>query len=465
MTSSSAAPSPPPNNDRTRNLIRRILCSHAAPTVPLEELLPALTSSPAVDEQLYAIVAVLLRAFVLSWYVPITHDRELLDELLALIAHFSRAIEQRLRAVDLELLLLDEIPAIVEAHINDYRTAVARENTVLAPHLTLTEIFHNFQPHTASPGDEDAERTYLRVMVTALLCVFLPIENLESNVERTFLTELLSSAVLYTALDRLSEPAFIYSLVPLLLPSPPPKPPPPPQSPIWLALEYIYIALSLLAALVGSIVHLTLHTTAPQRHPKKKPLLLTSVAPLAVALLNLRRIHPWIPAVVRFLTNPFTDRRSRAGALADDVLAYYFAPALTAATVESMLKLARATLTPGDALAPPKPAVPVEEARRSAEDAIMRVLPGWIAGVWFGERDQVREGVRKEWLDPWGVKEINKVLLLRVLDAFVASICPELLEMGGAEIFEERTGVPLGETLDDEDIETDTETVTDGKGK
>jgi len=41
----------------------------------------------------------------------------LVDDLLQVIAHCTRALEERLRHMDLEQLLLDEIPAIIEAHI------------------------------------------------------------------------------------------------------------------------------------------------------------------------------------------------------------------------------------------------------------------------------------------------------------------------------------------------------------
>lgn len=52
-----------------------------------------------------------------SWYAKITPDRAFVDEILQLIAHCTRALEQRLRRVDIAELLLDEIPGLVEAHI------------------------------------------------------------------------------------------------------------------------------------------------------------------------------------------------------------------------------------------------------------------------------------------------------------------------------------------------------------
>jgi len=140
-----------PNFDRTRSklqpidtknftsdkatiaFVRRTLCSHHVPTSgsaprPLDELLPPLTSSNDVDIQLYAILGVILKDFVYTWYAKITPDHVFVDEVLQVIAHCTRALEQRVRHVDLESLLLDEIPALLEAHVRAYR--VAQRTTV-----------------------------------------------------------------------------------------------------------------------------------------------------------------------------------------------------------------------------------------------------------------------------------------------------------------------------------------------
>lgn len=106
----------------TLALIRRVLCppnsSHGATSPqPLEELLPPLTSSNDVDRQLYALLAIIIKEFVYSWYSKITPDQALVNEVLQVVAHCTRALEQRLRQIDVVQLALDEIPSLVEAHI------------------------------------------------------------------------------------------------------------------------------------------------------------------------------------------------------------------------------------------------------------------------------------------------------------------------------------------------------------
>ena len=107
----------------TAALIRRVLCSPQshADTRPVNELLPPLTSSNDVDLQLYAIIAIVVKDLVYSWYGKITPDQGFVEEVVRIVAHCTRALESRLRTVDLESLILDEIPELVEGHIHGWR--------------------------------------------------------------------------------------------------------------------------------------------------------------------------------------------------------------------------------------------------------------------------------------------------------------------------------------------------------
>lgn len=77
-----------------------------------------MTSSNDVDLQLYAIIAIVVKDLVYSWYGKITPDQGFVEEVLRIVAHCTRALESRLRAVDLESLILDEIPELIEGHIH-----------------------------------------------------------------------------------------------------------------------------------------------------------------------------------------------------------------------------------------------------------------------------------------------------------------------------------------------------------
>lgn len=84
----------------------------------LEELLPPLTSSNEIDVQLYALIAVVLNLFVQSWYNRITPDQDFVANVVQIIAHCTRGLEQRLRNIDLECLVLEELPIVITQHID-----------------------------------------------------------------------------------------------------------------------------------------------------------------------------------------------------------------------------------------------------------------------------------------------------------------------------------------------------------
>lgn len=108
----------PVGEKATSSLIRKSLCPQAADkAIPIADLLPPLTSSNDVDFQLYAIIAIIIKEFVFTWYAKITPDQLFVEEVVKVIAHCTRAVEQRLRKVDLEALIFDELPELLNAHI------------------------------------------------------------------------------------------------------------------------------------------------------------------------------------------------------------------------------------------------------------------------------------------------------------------------------------------------------------
>lgn len=144
------APTPPPPANRrsgrsapdylsdkaTAAFIRRTLCPQQPGDKgrPIEELLPPLTSRNDVDLQLYAFLAIVLKEFVQAWYGKITPDESFVAEIVQIVAHCTRALEQRLRKVDLESLLFDEIPDLLDRHITG--TGCLRASPTAAPQST-----------------------------------------------------------------------------------------------------------------------------------------------------------------------------------------------------------------------------------------------------------------------------------------------------------------------------------------
>ncbi|KAL4922691.1 PXA domain-containing protein [Aspergillus aurantiobrunneus] len=168
----------------TTALIRRVLCpqsgsySGATSLYAPEELLPPLTSSNDVDRQLYALIAIIIKEYISSWYSKITSDQVLINEVLQLIAHCTRALEQRLREIDIAQLVLDDISGLVEAHI-----------------ICLSLVRDPSDTKSVSE-QRHVEAIYRRLLVNGVLAVLLPTEDLENACLRTLTSDILADLIL-----------------------------------------------------------------------------------------------------------------------------------------------------------------------------------------------------------------------------------------------------------------------------
>ncbi|SCO83161.1 related to MSS51 protein [Fusarium oxysporum] len=218
-----------PLSDRaTSLLIRRTLCSPQLgeksrdSQVPIDELLPPLTSRNDVDLQLYALLAIIMREFVQSWYSKITTDEHFVSEILHIIAHCSRALEQRFRKVDLESLVLDEIPDLLDKHITSYRIShspIARQPVEVDPREAyhamcplphLAPVPHPDCPDTISDQKEN-EALYRQLLVQGVLAILLPTEDLENPCLTSLVEQIFSELIIGNVIaNKASQPWMLY---------------------------------------------------------------------------------------------------------------------------------------------------------------------------------------------------------------------------------------------------------------
>ncbi|KEZ42610.1 hypothetical protein SAPIO_CDS5851 [Scedosporium apiospermum] len=212
----------------TAAFIRRTLCPQQNgdagrnAAAPIEELLPPLTSRNDVDLQLYAFLAVILKEFVQAWYSKITPDETFVAEIVQIIAHCTRAVEQRLRKVDLESLLLDEIPDLLDRHITARRAA---RNPIARPPIEVhpREVYHSLCPlpylsPVPTPDSPEAvelqrenERAYRQLLVRAVLAILLPTEDLENPCLTSLVGEILSETIIGNVIaNKASQPWLIW---------------------------------------------------------------------------------------------------------------------------------------------------------------------------------------------------------------------------------------------------------------
>ncbi|KAI5868020.1 PXA domain-containing protein [Durotheca rogersii] len=211
----------------TTALIRRVLCGQnladrgKSTPAPIHDLLPPLTSRNDVDLQLYALIAIIVKEFVQSWYTKITPDETFVAEIVQIIAHCTRALEQRLRKVDLESLLFDELPELLDAHVRAYRAAkssIARQPVEANPR----EIYHSLWPipaltpvpgaeHESADPQADNESAYRQLLVQGVLAVLLPTEDLANGCLTALVGQLFSELIIGNLVaNRLSEPWLIW---------------------------------------------------------------------------------------------------------------------------------------------------------------------------------------------------------------------------------------------------------------
>ncbi|MCJ1284109.1 hypothetical protein MMC26_003440 [Xylographa opegraphella] len=195
----------------TATLIRRVLCPQSHANGPdartIDVLLPPLTSSNDVDLQLYAIIAIVVKEFVYSWYGSMTPDLSFVEEVVRIFAHCTRALEQRLRTIDVDSLVFDEIPQLVEGHIQAFRTS----HQILYPPATAVDprvVYHTLVPHPAfSPvpnvnahatvaEQSQNEEAHRQLLVQGALAVLLPTEDLGNACLRTLVADIIGEMIL-----------------------------------------------------------------------------------------------------------------------------------------------------------------------------------------------------------------------------------------------------------------------------
>ncbi|KAK0938017.1 hypothetical protein LTR29_010465 [Friedmanniomyces endolithicus] len=235
------------NDEATVKFIKRIFC--ATPATPtqdettapevdgnLEDLLPRLTSRADIDLQLYAILAVVLSQFVQSWYNRITPDADFISEVVQIVAHCTRELEQRLKLVNLDLLLLDELPGLLDAHLQ--AADVAMRSSHVPYGNSIAAVYQTLRPHNALlplPVDEASilsqrknEVDWSQLLVDSILPLLLPSEDLVNPCLDVMVAEIFSGMIIRNAvMGRACQPWLLWEgctkAIYALKPKPPSK--------------------------------------------------------------------------------------------------------------------------------------------------------------------------------------------------------------------------------------------------
>ncbi|KAH3670397.1 hypothetical protein OGAPHI_000912 [Ogataea philodendri] len=184
---------------------------------PNHDSLPALTSSPNLDPELYALLGLILRQFVTGWYKNVSFDEneEFMNEIIALTAHMTRDIQQRCLRVNWGQLFFDDLFILLDRHLQALRetqirsgTKYSRDDTneTLANYLILNGHF------AVQIDDPQLESQYRLVLSKKMLQLLLPSEELHSKLSMMFVETIFSDLLLKNIVENLSDNFMLWNL-------------------------------------------------------------------------------------------------------------------------------------------------------------------------------------------------------------------------------------------------------------
>ncbi|CCM02213.1 uncharacterized protein FIBRA_04293 [Fibroporia radiculosa] len=216
-SSSSIGEKPPAKPiSKPASLPRRLLFPHLPPDADLPPLLTSSAAAPALNAEIYDVIALALRAFVNPWWTKLTcYDKDFLPAITRVLTAVIRAIETRLISADLAALVLRDFPTLLTQHYVDFRNAKSKLHTSYASGgaATLPQLFHHLQPHMAISPDGTIDEVYVRQAIDHVLKASLPPEDYDSEAERYIVREIVQSVLLRNVLPRVTQPWFIYRLI------------------------------------------------------------------------------------------------------------------------------------------------------------------------------------------------------------------------------------------------------------
>ncbi|KAM0360946.1 hypothetical protein ACHAP4_003040 [Fusarium culmorum] len=464
-----------PLSDRaTSHLIRRTLCSPQLgdkgrdAQVPIDELLPPLTSRNDVDLQLYAILAIVLREFVQSWYNKITTDENFVAEVLHIIAHCSRALEQRFRKVDIETLVLDEIPDLLDKHItfqgilaillptedleNPCLTSLveqifseliigniiankASQPWMLYEGICITaRVLRQKKDEGPSPVGTQKETSESKLEVKGRRAW-----SVRSSVRSIFLGVIQLGMVVVASLRFISTALVMASSLPAR------------TTPI-----------DEKEVLLGQDKHSSVSSSHESSDYIKAPILSCRVWTCLGNLLELSLRMPWLDGFLSLLQYGAVNGPGRIAGHdgpVDRLLSHHINSLFSPSNLPPLLRTLRGVLFPNNApgkasLFPPSSEAELHALRRRAAKSLWELLPKGVGRLYFGGR-LWRRGTKAEG-DPSDDEDLvdemerlllvlddeycNKHLMYSILELVLARLMPELTEKGVTELWEERLG-------------------------
>lgn len=170
---------------------------------------PSLTSSNKIDLSLYALFSLLIKNFIISWYVEslkLNNIEEFINELIFLFAHICRNIQGRINEnIDsfIKLLIID-LPYVINNHI-------AKFNEI--EKLQVIDNNEEFVKNFLDNYGIDHIDEYRLLLIESIIKLLLPNENTESEISKDFMISLLDGIIMGNLIKSFSQNYVIWEII------------------------------------------------------------------------------------------------------------------------------------------------------------------------------------------------------------------------------------------------------------
>lgn len=484
-----------PSQRELSGYISRVLLGTSSATLnglSKPSALPPLTFRNDIDTQLYGLIAIIVQEFVISWYEPLTPDREFIAEVVGLVAHCSREIEARIRGVDWIAVLGDEVPMLVERHVATHRqatryslggeTEVRRVYGTLSPHEVLCP---NGRPLSmVEPGAQHTERRYRTSLVLAILGIVLPVDELRNPCLTAMLADVIGDLNLGSVVEKFSQGSTYWEIIARLgrddevhdekedrlekfgLLARKEREGDAEMAGVlqrftkgfWTIGHVVFTLVTVTWAIMVGLFN-SRNTDERDETRSRKPVLRYSLFSMMVSTGQLERRVPWLTGGFALLQHYLTNgpgRIAASGHIVDNYLRdIVHEHVLNADIVAPVLQIAREAVFPNNKMGQAKQALTAEEQvelREVAANTILSSIPAVVQRRLFraevsqtkteDEDDRSLVGLEeiKEILDLFSDPMCMKLLLYNILELLIEKLFPELKLKGGTTILAEKTG-------------------------
>lgn len=382
-----------------------------------------------VDLEIWALGALFVREFILSWYqgkLNLLNQSEFIGELVYIVDFMKLCWHDRIQRCDWTRILLDDLFCLLSLHMDAVEQADSRGGSRFGG--DFAENYMRFNGHFCLQKPA-TEPLYGKVLVKHLLALTLPEEELNSSLPKDFLTSLLNDLVIRNIVENLSDSFVIWDLLGKLADAAN-KPPNTKETGLYTRVVHFgshFIAYS------TSMLRSDKNSNDP---PSETSSLSYSIFPFLSRLFKVDTTFPLTTVLLSKVRDLFTSSVRCTHWTNNLLVNIVYHDMLTEHNVSKGVQFLRHMMFPEDREFHLKPRyVPQtpEEYEAVKQTNLLKVRQLLVAkqpfliNQLYGGQDELDSSLNA-FFDSFADKTVNKSLLWQLLDLLLVSIFPELTE-------------------------------------